>query len=263
MTLSIIIVSYNTKRLTVQCLDSIERNKPSFSYEVIVVDNGSTDGTVDAIQRKKYKNTKVLINKKNLGFAKANNKGIQKSRGSYILLLNSDTKILNTALSQLVSFAQSHPDAGLVAPRLLNVDKTIQASCFRLPTITRAVKQYWLGQAGILDKYYPETETEVVVESVVAAAILITPETRKKVGLLNETFFMYFEDLEYCKRVNKAGLHVYYVPSITIVHIHGASGKGGVNRLLIDSSKKYFGSVRYYLYTFILWSGQKIQRSFQ
>jgi GT2 family glycosyltransferase len=124
--------------------------------------------------------------------------------------------------------------------------------------VTRAISQYWLGKNAILDKYSLDGEHEYTVESVVGAAFLITPKARRQVGMLDEKYFMYFEDLDYCRRVQEKGLLTYYVPYITVVHVHGASGTGEVNKMLVESSKKYFGTFWYYLYTFILWSGQKL-----
>lgn len=256
MKLSIIIVSYNTSELTLSCVRSIYKYAPDFSFEVIVVDNGSTDDTLKKLR--KLKEITLIQNNQNLGFAKANNIGIKASKGEYIFLLNSDTEIIAPTFEQLIVFSKEHADAGIVAPRLLNTDKSTQSSIFRLPTVTRAIRQYWLGQKGILDKYSLDGDHEHTVESVVGAAFLITPKARKLVGILDEKYFMYFEDLDYCRRVQEKGLLIYYLPSITVVHVHGASGTGEVSKMLVESSKKYFGSFWYYLYTFILWSGQKL-----
>jgi GT2 family glycosyltransferase len=255
ITLSIIIVSFNTEKLTVRCIQSIVKHKPSFAYEIVVVDNGSSDGSVEGIKKLKLANLTLITSQTNLGFSKANNKGIKAAQGEYILLLNSDTEIIDTSLEELVAFAREHQDAGVVAPQLLNKDKTVQASIFRLPTIWRAVSQYIFKNKGILSKY--SLSFTQVVESVVGAAFLITPKALKKVGMLDEKYFMYFEDLDYCKKVNEAGLFVYYFPDTHVIHIHGASGTPGINNLLVESSKKYFGIVRYYIYTFVLWLGQK------
>ncbi len=257
LTLSIIIVSYNTEKLTIRCIKSIDKHKPKFPYEIVVVDNASTDGSVVLLQKLKNKTLTIIKNKTNQGFSKANNQGIAKADGEFILLLNSDTEIIDDCLTTLVTFAKEHNDAGVVAPQLLNADRTVQASIFRLPTISRAVSQYLLKNRGILTKYSLSGDKAIKVESVVGAAFLITPQSRKKVGVLDEKYFMYFEDLDYCKKVNENNLAVYYLPYAQVIHLHGASGKGSVNNLLIESSKKYFGIVRYYLYTFVLWIGQK------
>lgn len=264
MKLSIIIVNYNTAKITADCLRSIDKFSPKFKFEVILVDNASTDESIKKFKSLKFKNFKLKLieNSKNLGFSKANNAGLEKSSGEYKLLLNSDTLITNNALEELVEFASKTADAGVIGPKLLNKDKSVQESIFRLPTFYRAIKQYWFGQKDILDKYYLNENTAVEVEAVVGAAFLITPKAWKIAGGLDNKYFMYFEDIDYCKKVRELGLKVYYLPSSSIIHLHGASGKNEVNSYLINSSKKYFGTVQYYLYTFILWSGQKLKKVF-
>ncbi len=272
---SVIIVSFNTKELTIKSVRSVLGEGSDLSKEIIVVDNASDDGSLEALSRMKdeYKKSKIGIkiikNRKNLGFAKANNQGIKVAKGEYIFLLNSDALLKKGSLSKLVSFAKERPDAGAVGPRLLNPDGTTQASAFRFPGIFRAIRQYWLGEKGLLDKYIPETKNQEAtkVESLVMAAFLITPKALKEVGLLNERYFMYFEDLDYCKRIRKKGLSVYYLPTAEVIHYHGASGKRLSNqdnqwRRLIPSSKIYHGMFKHYLINFIIWSGQKCQRVF-
>lgn len=267
--ISIIIVSYNTKNLTLSCIKSIVEQRDGLNKEVIVVDNGSTDGSLSALLDLDYSATdfklKIIQNNKNLGFAKANNKAIKESHGKYILLLNSDTVVKKDSIIRMYEFACHKKDAGAVVPRLLNPDGTIQASVFLFPTILRAINQYWLGKKGILDKYYPVTKKEVVVESAVMASFLITPEALKLAGLLNEKYFMYFEDLDYCRKLKKSDLKIYYLPDASVYHFHGASGKKLFEeknqwRRLISSSKIYHGIFKHYLYNFIIWSGQKWQR---
>lgn len=257
MKLSIIIVSFNTKKLTLDSIRSIKKYPPSCSHEIVVVDNGSTDGSVEALQAL-GKDIVFIKNTVNKGFSKANNQGAHKAKGEYLLLLNSDTELRSSVLDSLISFAEQHTDAGVVAPKLLNPDKSTQPSIYRFPTLLRAISQYWLGKKNILDKYAPQGKAEQFVDAAVGAAFLITPKARERVGLLNEKYFMYFEDLDYCRAVKNAGLHVYYLPTISIIHHHGASGNKGVNQLLINSSKKYFGQLYYFIYTFVLWSGQKL-----
>lgn len=268
--LSIIIVNYNTGELLIKCLHSIKTITKNFSNpstEVIVVDNASTDESMEGV-KSTTSATRIIINKENLGFAKAVNQGIQKSKGEYILLLNPDTKVTNGALSSLLKFAKEYDDVGVVGARLLDPDGMVQASVFHFPTIWRAIREFWLGQQGTYSKYIPKGNKPSIVDAVVGAAFLITPQARKKVGLLDEGYFMYFEDLDYCRRVWKAGLKAYYLPSATVVHHHGASGKGVLGeanqwRRLIPSSKLYHGKFRYYLINFIIWSGLKFRSFFK
>lgn len=262
---SVIIVSYNTKNLTLDSIKSVLREGSSLEKEIIVVDNASTDGSLEELARLGRK-IKLIKNHKNLGFSKANNQGIRVARGKYILLLNSDTKVKKNAIAQLVEFAEGKSDAAVVGPKLLNPDGSVQPSVFRLPTVGLAIRQYWLGERGLLDKYVPESpEDAVQVECLVMAAFLITPVALKKVGLLNERYFMYYEDLDYCRRVKEKGLKIYYLPRSEVIHYHGASGKSLADkenqwRRLIPSSKIYHGTLKHYLFNFILWSGQKWQK---
>lgn len=263
--LSIVIVNYNTKDLTLDCIDSILVEDSPIKKEIIVVDNNSTDGSLSDLDKLSRNGLITLIkNVSNLGFAKANNAGIKKAKGEYVLLLNSDTKVKKLAFKKLLDFAQKTPSLGAVGPKLLNADGSPQDSAFRLPTIRRAMGQYWFGEKGLLDKYTPKGQQPIEVESLVMAAFLITPLALNKVGMLNEKYFMYFEDLDYCRSLRNAGLSIYYVPNAEVIHYHGASGKNLTSndnqwKRLIPSSKKYHGLIGYYIFSFILWSGQKLK----
>jgi len=257
MNLSIIIVNYNTKDLTLSCIDSIVKSKPKVSYEVIVVDNGSHE------KLSKLKNYRLIENKNNLGFAKAVNRGIKTARGKYVLLLNSDTKVGVGSIDQLYEFVLSHPDAGMVGPRLTNKDGSTQSSAYHFPTLFGAIREFWFDEKNVYEKYSPGEKSEVKVDALVMAAVLITPKALEKVGLLDEKYFMYFEDLDYARRLKKSGLKVYYYSKSIVDHIHGASGKdlvekGNQWRRLIPSSKIYHGVLMHSLINFVLWSGQKL-----
>lgn len=260
MDLTIIIVNYNTKDLTLDCVASVYKARPKLEFEIIVVDNGSSEGMPTS---KRYT---LIRNQQNLGFTRANNQGIKKAKGEYILLLNSDTLVKKGALEKLIKFAKKTTDAGAVAPKLLNPDGSTQASIYRFPTLGLAIRQYWLGQKGLLDKYIPSSARPVAVDAAVMAAFLITPRGLKKVGFLDERYFMYFEDLEYCRHLKKAGLKVYYLPQAQITHFHGASGKHLTKfenqwRRLIPSSKIYHGALRHAIMTIVIWSGQKFLKN--
>jgi len=265
--LSIIIVNFNTKNLVIDCIESIINSNSKIQHQIIVVDNGSSDGSVSAIRKLKVKTNNLILieNKNNLGFAKANNQGIKKAAGKYILLLNSDTKVLKGTIDKLYDFAKITPNVGVVGPNYLNPDGSNQGSCFRLPTLGRTISQYWFGKRGLLDKYSPPGENPQEVEAITMAGFLITPECIKRVGLINEKYFMYFEDLDYCRAVRKSGLKVYFLPSAKIIHYHGASGRKIKNsdyqwRRLIPSSKIYHGTLMHYLLNMIIKTGQIVNR---
>lgn len=267
-TLSIIIVSYNTKDLTIDCVKSIYKNKPKCSFDIVVVDNDSKDGSVPALKKlaSAHKNLNIICNKTNDGYAKANNQGIKASKGEYTLLLNSDTIVKKNALDALVAFAKKTPDAGVVGSKLFNIDGSLQMSCYNFPTIGRAIREYWLGEKGLFEKFAPKGKKESTVDALVGASFLITPQAKKKVGLLDERYWAYFEDIDYCRQIWKAGLKVYYLPASEIIHYHGASfKKAGPDeatrwRRLIPSSKIYHGLFKHYLINTIIWLGQKWQK---
>ena len=182
-----------------------------------------------------------------------------------MLLLNSDTIVKDKSLKELVSFAEKTSRVGVVGAKLLNKDGSIQPSCFNFPTLTRAIRQHWLGLDNSLDKYVPKSNKPILVDAVVGAAFLITPEALNSVGLLDERYFFFYEDLAYCRSISEAGLKTYYLPTAEIVHLHGASGKNLAKndsqwKRLIPSSKIYHGTMKHYVFNFILWSGQKWQR---
>ena len=245
MEISIIIVNYKTPKLTKACVESIKKNPPKVPYEIIVIDNS----------------------KNNIGFAAGNNKGIRKAMGKYILLLNSDTEVKKGAIDKLYEFAKGHPDAGAVVPKLLNPDGSTQPSCFRLPTLWLTIRQYWFGEKGLLDKYVPAIshQSSAIVEEAVMAAYLITPTALKKVGLLDERYFFYFEDFDYARRIKNARLKIYYLSDPEVVHHHGASGKNLVGwenqwRRLIPGSKVYHGFLGHHIIRIAMWISQKWEK---
>ena len=243
--ISIIIVNYNTRDLLLDCIASIGSRA---AQEIIVVDNASTDDSVPGL-RSAFPDVKVIENSQNLGFAKANNQGIKKARGKYILLLNSDTVVKAGALEQMVAFLAGHSDVGGVTCRLLNADGTIQACVskqpgpmllfFRLSGLSRLFRSdqarkflgRWLGFAlgrttrGYLLPY-SATEQPLAVENISGACLLLRREAIEQVGLLDENFFMYLEDMDYCLRLHKAGWKLYYIPGGEIVHLVGQSSGG-------------------------------------
>lgn len=266
MNVSVIIVNYNTKDLTLKCLRSLEVEGSGVVNDVIVLDNASSDGSEKALGEFRtvaFKYT-FIKNSENLGFAKANNIGIKKAKNPYILLLNSDTEVKSGSVGKLLDFTLENELVGVVGPRLLNEGGSVQSSCFHLPTLRSAILEYWFGRKGLLEKYTPEGNKPQKVDAVVGACFLITPQAVEKVGLLDERYFMYFEDIDYCRKVKKAGLEVYYFPQSEIMHLHGASGKtlsseGDQWKRLIPSSKIYHGVLGHYLISFVILVGSKIR----
>lgn len=265
--LSIIIVNFKNRKLTLDCMKSIKKESAGLSFEVVLVDNGSGDGSAESFKilksEKFWKNRLYLIlNKSNLGYAKANNSGIEKAKGEFVFLLNNDTIVRKNALQNILRFAKKTPDAGVVGSRLLNKDGSLQSSCYHFPGIINAFKEFWFGKKGLFEKFAPKGKLPIEVDSVVGAAFLITPEARKKIGMLNEKYFAYFEDIDYCRQTRRKKLKVYYLPDSLITHYHGATFKKLEDekkqwRKLIPSSKLYHGTLKHYLINFIIWLGQK------
>lgn len=268
--LSIVIVNTNTKDLTVGCIRSIEKEAKDMPFEVLLTDNGSTDGSVEAFQkllREEFWKDKftLILNNNNAGYAKANNQGINKASGKYILLLNNDTIVHKDSLQNLVKFAEDTPDAGVIGSKLLNIDGTLQMSCFNFPTIKNAILEYYFGRKGLFDKFAPKGDKPSTVDAVVGAVFLMTPKAIKDVGILDERYWAYFEDIDYCRQCWRKGLKVYYLPDSIITHYHGATFKKMANeaerwKRLIPSSKVYHGLIRHYIINAIIWSGQKWQK---
>jgi len=264
--ISIIIVSFNTKELLKNCLKSLMTYGQwlMVNGEVIVIDNASKDSSSEMV-KKEFPKVKLIANKHNLGFATANNQGIKASKGESVFLLNSDTEVKPGVLEKLVEFIKSHSGVGVIGARLLNPDGSIQPSVYHFPSLWRAIKEYWLDKKGEYEKYAPIGERVVNVEAVTGAAMLIPRRTIEKIGLLDERYFMYFEDLDYCQRVKRGGLKVYYLPEAEILHCHGQSAvKAGPKayQYLLQSSKIYNGRLKYNLLTLIIGFGQKWQKIF-
>lgn len=264
MKLSIIIVNFNTKDLLRDCLNSIIHSIPclagrqalnhplSSNYEVIVVDNASSDESVKML-KKEFPQVKLIKNKRNLGFSKANNQGINKARGEYILLLNSDTEIVNNALKELVDFAESKNDLGMAGPKLLNPDGRPQPSTAPFYTLPVAFLSLFGG-----DRFLRRSPVKTTpVDWVSGACFLIKKAIIDKIGLLDEKFFMYAEEMEYCFRAKKAGYQVYFYPQAEVIHLGEGSGDRqkailGIYQGLIYFYQKHFAPWQLNVLKFLL-----------
>jgi len=231
--LSIVIVNYNAKKYLEQCLGSIYKSSPQINFELILIDNGSIDNSTFMV-KEKFPMVKLIENRKNEGFVKAVNKGIKLCKAKYVLSLNNDTFIYQNSLGELLKFMNSHPEVGICGPKVLNSNGTIQHQCKRgFPTISSAF-YYFLG----LHKYFPKSKTfghylmtylnpeEISeVDSVSGACLMVKREIIEQVGLLDEDYIMYGDDLDLCYRIKKIGLKVYYVPTAQIIHYGGVSSQ--------------------------------------
>ncbi|MCX5748931.1 MAG: glycosyltransferase family 2 protein [Candidatus Saganbacteria bacterium] len=232
MDLSICIVGWNVREFLKKCLDSIYTNPPACDFEVIVTDNNSSDGSVEMV-RASYPRVNLIINNNNLGFSTANNQCIKQSKGKYILLLNPDTEVLPGALDKLIAFFNGHPDAAAVAPKLLNPDLSLQRSVLSFPTLGAMImrlifiEQIWPGNPYSSKYLMAGFKHDMVMEidQPMGAAIMLRKDVLDKVGLFDEESFMFFDEVDLCTRIKKAGWKIFFTPTAQIVHHGGSSIK--------------------------------------
>ena len=229
--LSIVIVSWNVCEYLRSCLSSIVYNQGDLEVEVIVVDNGSVDGSTQMI-RDDYPWVKLLECDENIGFPKGNNIGLRAAIGRYLLLLNPDTKIISDALPQMVAYLKKNEEVGVVGGQLLNSDGTIQSSRRRFPSVATAIfESTWLqpyAPRGMIRRYYAEDlplDRPVEVDWLVGACLMTRQEVIAQIGYMDEAFFMYSEELDWCRRIKEAGWRIIYLPEAQIIHHVGKSSE--------------------------------------
>lgn len=233
--LSIIIVNFNTKDFIKQCIASIIGSSFEREFEIIVVDNASTDGSVEDIQKTTSltQNFFLIENKENVGFSKANNQGIGVAKGSYFLFLNPDTVFSTDTLETVISFMEKHPDVGVATARINLPNGTLDEACHRgFPTPWNAFCYF-----SSLSKLCPKSKlfagyqmgwldlsTTHEVESVCGAFMMVSRQAGDQIGWWDEDYFWYGEDIDFCYRIKQKGLKIYYIPSASITHYKGVSG---------------------------------------
>ncbi len=239
--LSIIIVNWNTRIIVCDCLRSIYEQCGEIDLEVIVIDNASTDGSVEMV-KKDFPQVTLIENSQNRGFAAANNQGIAISKGRYVLLLNSDTVVLDNAIAKTVAFADSHPKAAIVGCRVLNPDRTLQPTCFMFPSILNM-----LLSSTYLYKLFPKSKffgreqmtwwnrNDIKeVDVVTGCCMLVRQDAIKKVGSMDEQFFMYGEETDWCYRFRRAGWKVMFTPVCEIIHLGGQSSRQKRSKMILQ-----------------------------
>jgi GT2 family glycosyltransferase len=266
MDLSVIIVNWNTMDLLCQCIDSLPQALKKIDTEVFVVDNASTDGSVAAV-RGKFPGVKLIENQVNLGFARANNQAISLSSGEYALLLNPDTQVKNEAITQMLSFVNNHPEAGLVGAQLLNSDGSKQNSIANFPSLATELLNKsllrWLFPQKFpgKERVYP---VPVEVDSVIGACMLVRRKAVEQVGLLDEEFFLFLEETDWCYRMKKAGWKIYHIPQAEILHFQGKSAEAEKRKARIEyyrSRYHYFRKNKGRLQSLVLLIGLIIKLS--
>lgn len=247
--LTIIIVSWNVRELLRQCLNSIGRGEPDSDLEVIVVDSASVDGTPEMVVAE-FPWVILLAQTENVGFPRGNNIGIRRARGHNILLLNPDTIVKGNALRQMVEYMEEHATVGALGPRLSYPDGTIQSSKRRFPTVLTAFfESTWLepwAPGDTVERYRAQdvADDEIAdVDWVMGAALMVRRDVVEQVGLMDEDYFMYSEELDWCRRIKDAGWRVVYFPRAEIVHYEGKSSEQAVTERHINFQRaklRYF-----------------------
>jgi GT2 family glycosyltransferase len=216
--LSIIIVNWNTSGLLCQCLNSIYSSGSKFSFEVIVVDNGSGDDSVSMVETN-FPSVTLIKNWQNLGFAHGNNQGLSIAKGKYFMLLNSDTIVLPNAFDMLIQIADEHPELGAIGPQILNLDGTIQESWASFPSILSEL----LGRNFRVRKLVGNTPYAYDVDWIMGACMLVRATTVADVGTLDDDYFFYAEEMDWCYRIKKNNWKIWYITNAQIYHLGGGS----------------------------------------
>lgn len=250
MKLSIIIVSWNVENLLRKCLKSIYNDPIGNLSEVFVIDNISKDKTVEMVKRE-FPQVKLIANQENLGFAKANNQGIKLATGEYILFLNPDTELFPNTISKSIEFMSSHPDCGIMGPQMLYSDRSPQPSVRRFPTIwpillmlikaPKLIKNIKsINRYLATDFDYFKTQE---VDQVMGAYMMTRKELIDRIGIMDEKFFIWFEEVDFCLRARRAGYKIYYNPEVKIIHY---GGKSFAQEKVITKQKIFFQSAFIY-----------------
>ena len=247
MKLSIVIISWNDRKYIVDCLESVYAQTRSIPFEVIVADNGSTDGSRELV-RERFPKARIVENNANLGFGPGNNAAIAVARGEYVLILNPDTIVHDRALEKLVAYADAHPQAGAFGCRTLNEDGTLQHTARPLPTVWRslvaALYLRWLGKfsnAFLSDTYLDwdgRSDREIGFQA--GCSLLVRGALLKQLGGFDERFFHQFEDADLCQRVWLSGQSVLFCPAAEITHIGGQKRGGYPVKVVLETERSKY-----------------------
>lgn len=248
--LSVIVVSYNVRDLVCRCLESLRAELAGLDAEILVVDNASSDGTVEAIRRQ-FPEVRVLANDRNWGFGAANNQALRIATGQAVLFLNSDTELHSGAITAMLGYLKAHPNVGVVGPRLRFPSGIIQSSRRSFPTplvglVESTIIQRWFPGLSILGHYYRTTGSDDQCQDVdwlVGACLLARDEVIAEIGGFDERFFMYSEEIDWCFRAHQAGWRIVYLPAAEVIHHEGRSSEQNRvrrSRTFLESKSRYF-----------------------
>lgn len=232
--LSIVTISYNTKNITLDCLESIIKYTKGITYEIIVIDNGSKDDSVDSLRRfsKKHAQVKLVDAGENLGFGRGNNLGASKAIGEYLLFLNSDTLFFDNALKEALENVKKNPSAGAYSCRLLNPDHTFQPSGGHFPSFLNVIAwQFFVDDLPVVGELIPsfhpkksQYDRNKNMDWVTGAFLMVRRDVFDEAGGFDKNIFMYTEEMELCYRLSKLGYRTHYTNEPAVIHLGGASG---------------------------------------
>ena len=247
MKFSIIIVNYNTKELLENCIVSLMENLNKNDYEIIIVDNNSTDGSVEMLEKEFSQKVKIIKNKNNIGFGAANNQGSKLAKEKYLFFLNSDTLVKYNIFNEIKDEFESNGDYGVIAPKLILENGEEQSFAYgNFPTLTSLMKEK-------IFKSIKQTEKKVETDWVSGAAMIVRKRLYDKVGGFDEKFFMYFEDIDLCKKIRNLGNKIVVQKNISLIHLGGKSINKNKERKKVyyESQnyffKKYYGLINMYI----------------
>ncbi|MCC7128877.1 MAG: hypothetical protein B6D39_02390 [Anaerolineae bacterium UTCFX2] len=244
--LSILIVNWNGGQVLLDCLESIFGNPPDQPYEVILVDNASTDASAHAAESR-YPQVQVIHSPANLGFAGANNIAFNRASGEYLLLLNPDTVVQPGALQALLSYLAENSKAGAAGARLLNPDGSLQPSCSPEPTLSREFARLFHLKGVRPDGYYEMKDWDIAaprrVDTLLGACLMVRRTAQLQIGAMDETFFMYSEEVDYCRRLRQAGWEICWVPQARVVHLGAQSTRQAASQMFLQL---YLAKVQYF-----------------
>ncbi len=260
--LSILIVHTFERDLVRQTLRAIRRAAPALNYEVVVIDNNPALG-LETILKREFAGVNYLSRNYNAGFGSSMNVGIKAARGKYVLVFNPDILVDTGSLEKMFAYMEAHPEVGILGPKLLNADGTLQYSCYRSPrTIVPLLRRTWLGKLPfgrkIIDQFLMKDvshETIMEVDWLMGSAMFIRQSLLQNIGGFDERFFMYFEDTDLCRRAWQTGAKVVYFPEASMVHYHRRASADGsfFMQLLNPLTRQHIASAIKY---FLKYSGQ-------
>lgn len=268
---SIVITVYRSKAFLDECIQSVRSSVKHHSYEIIVVDDASNDGTAETMN-KKYPGINYIQNKENLGYVRSNNIGMKRSSGEHVLSLNNDTVIKDEAIDKLIEFMEKNTAAGAVGPKILNVDGSVQLQCRRSFPKPLNSLSYFTGLSRFFPKSrffgsylltYLDDKTTVEVDSLCGAAMMVRREVIDKVGLMDESYFMYGDDIDWCYRIKQAGFRVFYFPEAQILHYGGKGGSRKQSyrnifefyRAMAIFHKKHYSKSHFFAVNWLVYAG--------